>query len=103
MSAFIFLLVHSWVYWLLYSLIPALIYLFICLLISLLMCAFMYLCVCVFVYAFLLLWKCGNVEIKNKGATYQSTNAPFYLTVLPPLTVVILLRSNFTSGNGKVE
>lgn len=43
------------------------------------MCAFMYLCVCVFVYAFLLLWKCGN-----KGATYQSTNAPFYLTVFPP-------------------
>lgn len=65
------------------------------------MCAFMYSCVCVFVYAFLLLWKCGNVEIKNKGATYQSTNAPFYLTV--PLTVVILLRSNFTFGTVKVE
>lgn len=27
----------------------------------------MYLCVCVFVYAFLLLWKCGNVEMWKRG------------------------------------
>lgn len=44
----------------------------------------MRLCIYAFVYAFLLLWKCGNVGIKNKGVTYQSTNAPFYLTVPPP-------------------
>lgn len=45
---------------------------------------FMRLCICVCVSAFVEMWKCGNVGIKNKGATYQSTNAPFYLTVLPP-------------------
>ena len=58
---------------------------------------FMRLCICVYVSAFMEMWK-----RENKGATYQSTNAPFYLTV-PPLTVVILLRSKFTSGTGKVE
>lgn len=96
MSAFICLFVHSWVYWLLYSLIPALIYLFIYSCIYLLIylfvdffidvCVyvFMRLCICVCVSAFVEMWKRENVEIKNKGATYQSTNAPFYLTVPPP-------------------
>lgn len=114
MSAFICLFVHSWVYWLLYFLISALIYLFIysCiylliylfifLLISLLMCAFMYLCVCVFVYAFLLLWKCGNVGIKNKGATYQSTNAPFYLTVPPNRRNLVALEIHIWNREGGV-
>lgn len=45
---------------------------------------FMRLCICVCVSAFVEMWKRENVEIKNKGATYQSTNAPFYLTVPPP-------------------
>lgn len=78
------------------------IHLFICLQIVLLMCAFMYLCVCVFVYAFLLLWKCGNVEIKNKGATYQSTNAPFYLTVPPNRRNFVALEFHIWNREGGV-
>lgn len=70
----------------------------------------MYLCVCVFVYAFLLLWKCGNVEmwkrgnveIKNKGATYQSTNAPFYLTVPPNRRNLVALEFHIWNREGGV-
>lgn len=71
----------------------------------------MYLCVCVFVYAFLLLWKCGNVEtwkcgnvgIKNKGATYQSTNAPFYLTVPPNRRNLVALEIHIWNREGGVR
>lgn len=66
------------------------------------MCAFMYLCVCVFMYAFLLLWKCGNVEIKNKGATYQSTNAPFYITVPPNRRNLVALEFHIWNREGGV-
>nr|DAF96702.1 MAG TPA: hypothetical protein [Siphoviridae sp. ctfrT39]DAG03924.1 MAG TPA: hypothetical protein [Siphoviridae sp. ct0vA12] len=74
------------------------------------MCALMYLCVCVFVYAFLLLgkcgnveiWKCGNVGIKNKGATYQSTNTPFYLTVPPNRRNLVALEIHIWNREGGV-
>jgi hypothetical protein len=62
------------------------------------------------VYAFLLLgkcgnvemWKRGNVEIKNKGATYQSTNAPFYLTVPPNRRNLVALEFHIWNREGGV-
>lgn len=62
-----------------YSCIYLLIYLFVDFFIDVCVYVFMRLCICVCVSAFVKMWKYGN-----KGATYQSTNAPFYLTVPPP-------------------
>ena len=47
-------------------------------------------------------WKCGNVEIKNKGATYQSTNAPFYLTVPPNRRNLVALEIHIWNREGGV-
>jgi hypothetical protein len=48
------------------------------------------------------MWKCGNVGIKNKGATYQSTNAPFYLTVPPNRRNLVALEIHIWNREGGV-
>lgn len=78
----------------------------------------MCLCICVCVSAFVEMWKrgnmeiwkygnvemwkCGNVGIKNKGATYQSTNTPFYLTVPPNRRNLVALEIHIWNREGGV-
>ena len=58
---------------------------------------FMRLCICVCVSAFVEMWK-----RENKGATYQSTNAPFYLTVPPNRRNLVALEFHIWNREGGV-
>ena len=64
--------------------------------------AFVYLCMRFCFCGNVETWKYGNVEIKNKGATYQSTNAPFYLTVPPNRRNLVALEFHIWNREGGV-